>query len=1323
MKKMLLLCSALIMSLQMWAQLPQADVLDVVFNPDGTATDVSPMANEVVAMGSPQIKESPRWGMNVLCTAGTQLGGTQENSFKVMLTGQMMDAMKNGHTLECFLRPFWDGALNKSGWGGVLSFQQFGGSGLLLYNGQWCFEPHIGGGYVEAWGGQPQRSEWTHVVGVCDQTTHKMSIYINGELVDEVEKEGELKFPSQEELYIALAGDLSSGSNIEAGFPGDIAVARVYGKALTAEEVGALYANIASKDTGAEDHKEESRFANIRYDEEGTVLLATAEELNDYALLTKESPMTSARLEEDIDYSGYNNNICYYGQKFGGVFDGAGHTITLNLDFTDVETTGFIADAQSGAEVKDLTLEGNVKGNQRWTGVLFGSNYGAVARNIVIKANLQSDYAGASYGGVLSGWDANTCTYENIVIESTLSGCATYMGGLLGDVTGTTYLRNVLVVAHSGLNDPTQSSPLVASPRSGTRFDNVCFVNEEGLELAASGGTQLNFEDVGNGKACFLLNKEKVEDPTFYQNVGEDQLPSFDPTRGIVIRAGSSYLSITDDASTLPAAAEMVAEGETEYLDGVEIYEALRTQMQAQVENIRLATTREAFIEAYAAILEVRTQIQENIDVYDAYKALAESILPTLEGMTGDFALELRAYIEEESAPDDRFVNGTFEYIYNNKTLDTEGVRGEIAYMEEMQKKVSAADAQPGTDVTVLLSNADFSEGFGGWDGDDLTGYGTNGNTWAAENWGRNGFDIYQEITGVKNGVYAFRLRGAYRPFNEITANQYWPYIYANGNINYLQNSREDMIGVEEAVDHENCYITAGVDNVLDYELYDDGGNVVGYAPQGVQGSCYAFQAGRYANYILVNVTDGTLRVGVNHTYSAFGGGNEWVGLGDAMLTYCGTVEEAAEYVDQTLQGMLQRAATLLAYQWSDGEDHAWYPNFSQALKDRMAEIIAAYPQGSEATAADKYARIEELSAIFAQIKECKLAYRKLAQTIINVFDRVVDYPDNQEEILTACDQAWELWRVGAFATAEEAQAKCDELNNMMDGFELTIPEPDVLDIVFNADGTATDKSPMQNELVPRGELHVVESPVMQQNVLCLGNNDWGKTPSGYYELSVTEELQNAMADGITMECMVRPTWEGDGPVPTSWASFVGYEEAGGLGMMVYNSKWMFEAHVGGGYRDAIAETPVVKDEWVHFVGVWNKEEGNIYLYMNGEFAGSARAEGELKMPNADRQWMGIGADLPGNGKDGQAAFRGDIAIVRLYNEPLNGSQASKLYRNAKETMAAGTEHDCSETTAIDNVREDVAAARKGVFNLMGQKVSRMQKGIYIIDGKKVMVK
>ena len=62
--KIIVLLTALsfTMGLAAVAQAPKADVLDIIFNDDGTVVDASAMANPVRVLGNPDIKKSPMYG-------------------------------------------------------------------------------------------------------------------------------------------------------------------------------------------------------------------------------------------------------------------------------------------------------------------------------------------------------------------------------------------------------------------------------------------------------------------------------------------------------------------------------------------------------------------------------------------------------------------------------------------------------------------------------------------------------------------------------------------------------------------------------------------------------------------------------------------------------------------------------------------------------------------------------------------------------------------------------------------------------------------------------------------------------------------------------------------------------------------------------------------------------------------------------------------------------------------------------------------------------------------------------------------------------------
>lgn len=105
MKKRLLLSSALMVALGMQAQVPKADLLDVVFQPDGTAIDVSASQRVINQTGTPVVKQSTQLGVPVLCNGSTTWASAPENYFTVDVTDEMWASLADGHSFECLARP------------------------------------------------------------------------------------------------------------------------------------------------------------------------------------------------------------------------------------------------------------------------------------------------------------------------------------------------------------------------------------------------------------------------------------------------------------------------------------------------------------------------------------------------------------------------------------------------------------------------------------------------------------------------------------------------------------------------------------------------------------------------------------------------------------------------------------------------------------------------------------------------------------------------------------------------------------------------------------------------------------------------------------------------------------------------------------------------------------------------------------------------------------------------------------------------------------------------------------------------------------------
>ena len=86
-------------------------------------------------------------------------------------------------------------------------------------------------------------------------------------------------------------------------------------------------------------------------------------------------------------------------------------------------------------------------------------------------------------------------------------------------------------------------------------------------------------------------------------------------------------------------------------------------------------------------------------------------------------------------------------------------------------------------------------------------------------------------------------------------------------------------------------------------------------------------------------------------------------------------------------------------------------------------------------------------------------------------------------------------------------------------------PKADILDVVFNDDGTATDVSDMQNEIIPVGMPYVVKSLKYGINEACFRNNLWGQSPKTFFRVDYeeNEKVRKALTGSHSFEALIRP--------------------------------------------------------------------------------------------------------------------------------------------------------------------------------------------------------
>ena len=714
-----------------------------------------------------------------------------------------------------------------------------------------------------------------------------------------------------------------------------------------------------------------------------------------------------ARLTADIDLA--DAEIAPIGttsDPFVGTFDGGNHRISnLFINMPEQKFVGLFGCAADGADFRNFVLDKSCSiTGLTFVGVLGGTStagtvsFTNVGNEGIVTAMDQNP------GGIVGCTEGSNCKFllTNCYVTGSVTGAreAAAFGGWFGNQGSR--LVNCWTIAevegHSGDNVYVG------------RGENVSYVNCYSLR-----GSQVNSiseEAVASGDLCYKLNGNSFANPAFYQTLDEDNYPVLDPTHGLVYTLdGENYSDIHDEASFKNFTKE-VAENAEEMTTKV-VTKSLLDEFQEAMTALKAITEREAYLEQYFALQPLRESLQESARAYSDYFAKVEETIEFLDANTafdGPSRQLLESYLMETIEPSEALPNGSYSYIYEQHVLTTEQVRAEIQFIDDLLNAALSEGYTKGADLTALLVNSDFTDGFNGWQGKVATGYGTNGEMRAAECYGTT-FDMYQKLEGLADGVYELQVNAAFRPCAMPSSTNYAAMIYANDNKVYVQADIEDMIPADQAEDLVNCWIGENA-AIRDLEIYDDlGENLLGYVLHGVQSCCYAFGAGRYQNRILANVTDGKLTVGI--CSPGTGLANDWTGFGNIRLTYCGSLEEATADLDNTLAGMVARANTLLSYEFSSGEDYKAYPNFSNELRDGLTAAIAGVASASSAE--EKYALVQQFSGLFQQVYDCKKIYTKLIDKMEAVYDAYTGFETEDPEVIALMEkveasnaQAWE---------------------------------------------------------------------------------------------------------------------------------------------------------------------------------------------------------------------------------------------------------------------------------------------------------------------------
>ncbi len=261
-------------------------------------------------------------------------------------------------------------------------------------------------------------------------------------------------------------------------------------------------------------------------DAEGFFNLGNAKELAWFAKYTKseETKTANARLTADINYTG-TEKIGMDRLAWGGVFDGQGHTITVN--FNNEENRTALFDLVQDGTIQNLIVAGKVETTGQYAAGLAVEVTGtSTIKNVVVNAEIISYYEGdGTHGGIVAiGKDNLTienCAFNGMLMAELSEGS----GGIMGYTHSgrKTVIKNTMVAGELILLEGVNNEAIC---RNNPKLIN-CWISWDASLYGANNKVRF-FEidgEMKDGSLCFALNDYTSENAVWRQEIDKDDYP------------------------------------------------------------------------------------------------------------------------------------------------------------------------------------------------------------------------------------------------------------------------------------------------------------------------------------------------------------------------------------------------------------------------------------------------------------------------------------------------------------------------------------------------------------------------------------------------------------------------------------------------------------------------------------------------------------------------------------------------------------------------------------------------------------------------------
>ena len=273
----------------------------------------------------------------------------------------------------------------------------------------------------------------------------------------------------------------------------------------------------------------------------GVYQIGTAADLEEFALLVNDGNVfAKAVLTADIDRGLNGTMIGTEENRYQGTFEGAGHTININIDLP-VQENNVALFRYTGpyAIIQNLKVTGEITTDLKFAGGLVARNRGII-RGCYVDVKINSNIVGdATHGGIVAvgnnGTIIENCLAKIAIVGPTSQNC----GGVVGWAEERSNVVNCLVVSDDSSFDISNGASYNIGRNPGNikavdlatydpetyKDGGACYNNYVTNQWSNNAATTVvPYADLADGRICYQLNNDQST-IAWVQTIGTDPFP------------------------------------------------------------------------------------------------------------------------------------------------------------------------------------------------------------------------------------------------------------------------------------------------------------------------------------------------------------------------------------------------------------------------------------------------------------------------------------------------------------------------------------------------------------------------------------------------------------------------------------------------------------------------------------------------------------------------------------------------------------------------------------------------------------------------------